>query len=169
MEVALRRRVGMRGLGCSTYPSSTTVEQAIECAFLPWSENCRALKRIAVAECNAQVIPLPPTIKPPVIDINPSSPTYGQATVNGAVVSTPEQTADLIAQQIADAEAARKEQVGGVMTDTAARTCQQLQANCGPFTSANADCTECAFDPSRPMFLLLAFGAVALLVAKPWK
>jgi hypothetical protein len=44
-----------------------------------------------------------------------------------------------------------------------------IKQSCGNFMSPNADCTECVFDPGKPMFLLIAFAIGALLIAKPWR
>lgn len=102
--------------------------------------------------------PAPVTTSGPAPDIN----------AQGQVSST--LTPDQIATQIAQAGAAQNlannlAQIG----NTAAGLCAQLKASCGAFTSPNADCTDCIFDPSKPLFLVLVFGIGALLIAKPWK
>ncbi len=173
MEVALRRRSGLRGVftetlgpgGCPQYPASMTNEQAFKCTFLPYSDTCLALERLSQQECAqaAAIIPTLPGPLPP--DLTPK----GNAAVDGEAVGTPEQVQALIDKQITDTEAVRKRQVLTAMGIAADENCKRLQTSCGAFTSPNSDCTECTFDPTRPVFLMLAFGIAALLIAKPWR
>lgn len=157
--------------GCPPqYPPDITWSQSLECAFLPFSDTCVALKNVGQSQCRALAIGKPATVSPPVVDTTPGSPTYGQAIgPDGQVVSSAAQAAALLNDQIADADAATKASVMNQVQGTAATLCQQLRVSCGLFTSANADCTECVFDATNPLFLLLVFGIGALLISKPWK
>ena len=114
-------------------------------------------------------LPMPVAIQAPQIDTTPGSPTYGQAMVNGQVVSTPEQAQQLIDQQIAEQAAANAAAVQVAMGTQAQGQCAVQAAQCGAFTSVSPDCTDCTFDPTKPLFLILVFGLLAVLMAKPWK
>jgi hypothetical protein len=173
MEVALRR--SLRGLAAiqsnadcyanSGCRAATDTACYTTGAFTDFCKAWRAYSPSAVDQIN---VPGPVPVSPPPVVTTPGAG-YGQATVDGSIVSTPEQAQILINEQIAAADAATKAGLLTAVGQQASANCQMLAADCGPFTSINPECTECVFDPSKPLFLLLVFGAVALLIGKPWK
>jgi hypothetical protein len=171
-QLALRRRA-LSGLGntfaeCYADPFCRTVQDVNCHTLFAGTQKCSQWRAY---EPGATVIPLPApaTITPPVIDTNPASPTYGQATVDGRVIETPSQVRDLIDQQIAGADEETRRRLLETFGEQADANCLVLKQSCGNFMSPSADCTECVFDPTKPMFLLLAFAAAAVLIAKPWR
>src|SRR5262249_50825213 len=120
-------------------------------------------------------VPPTPTIPqpPPIVTSGGSTgtnPVYGQATVtlpDGTivVVGSEEEAQRLINAQIAAKAAADRAQVQKFFNQQAAGQCAVKQQDCGPFTSVNADCTDCIFDPTKPLFIVLAIAVGGLLIA----
>ncbi len=172
MEVALRRRgMGSVQSNADCYKNSfCRAYTDTACYSTGWfTDFCKKWRAYEPSPADVMNIPAPVAIKPPVIDVTPGSPTYGQATIDGQVVGTEEQARVLINRQIDEADAATKAALLAAMGQQASVNCIALADDCSMFTSPNAECTACVFDPTKPAFLLLVFGAVALLVAKPWK
>ncbi len=136
------------------------------CYGIGWfTDFCGQWRNYSPTDPKPSDIPNPSAPKPPVIDTDPNSPTYGQATVDGQVIVTAEQAQRMIDQQIAAKAAADRAAIQAAIGNQASAQCALKAADCGPFTSINADCTDCVFDPSKPLFIVLAFALVGFFMA----
>ena len=127
-----------------------------------WTADCQTWQSYTPPAAGTTPLPAPPAVQPPAIDTNPSSPTYGQAIINGVAVGTPADAQALVDAQIAAQAAAGAAAVQTAMGTQASAQCVTQAASCGAFTSVSPDCSTCNFDPSKPAFLIVA---VAFLVA----
>lgn len=97
-------RAGL-GSGCEEqYPPSITMAQTMECAFLPWSATCMALKRRGQAECEAMAaVPKPVPVAPPPINdagyIKGDPATVIDEQIRGANQGTLDRLRDFFTQQ----------------------------------------------------------------------
>lgn len=158
--VALRRRASLRGIGALTNSqcyASTSCRATMDAVCYTtgyFTDACLAWRAYEPGSADILTPPLPITTSGPA------------PTAEDIAAKTPDQ---LLTDQ-ARAGAAQNLQNNVEQIGVVANTlCVQLKESCGMFTSPNAECTDCSFDPSRPAFLLLVFAAAALLIAKPWK
>jgi hypothetical protein len=169
MELALRQ---YRGLGAGlTIPqcfeaTSCRAATDLACYTTGWyTDFCRQWRAYDPSLPNASDIPRPTAATPPAIDANPSSPTYGQAMVNGHVVATEADVQALIDQQIAAQAAAERAAVQAAMERQAAGQCAVTEADCTQFQRMKVDCSGCEIDFTKPVFAVLAFMVMGLLIA----
>jgi hypothetical protein len=175
MQLKLRTRpqVLPQGMGaapfdpaaCYRSPSCRAASDLACYTTLFWSGDCGKWRAYSPGDETLTDISKPPTVSPPTIDTNPNSATYGQATVDGLVVATPEQGQVLINRQIDQQSQAWRDQAVQEMGSAAAASCALMKQNCGMFESPNAECTECRFDPASPAFLITAFALMGVLFA----
>ena len=157
--------VSLRGLGAtpctSSYPSSITFAESLECAFAPWTDTCKRLKSDADLECAIYTGEISKPPAPPV----PAVPSG--ALTPGLDPRTPQEIQDEI---IAGTNAEYQARVDAWIAYQAAQAeaaAQRDREACGTFSSLNAATGACNFDPSKPAFLLvIGIGLVALMILK---
>ena len=106
-------------------------------------------------------LPMPASIAPPTIDTNPSSPTYGQAIINGVAVGTPADAQALVNAQITANAAAN---TAAAMATAAQQANANLLTGCNAFQTANLLTGVCSFSVTAPG-TLMAIGAVLLALS----
>lgn len=143
---------GMAGLGAGCeeqYPPSITFSQSMECAFLPYSATCKALKRRGQLECEMMAAPPPVAVKPPAgSDQTSHSPSGGYI---------PGEPGAIIDEQIGGAHQSTLDRLRDFFTVQADQ--QQVLPCAGLFDVRNETTGECEIATALP---LVAVGIAAV-------